>query len=84
MGATPVVQTYAKAQVATSNVDFTIGVADAIFILEVPSDITLTLVAGGGSLVLADTSNLRAGDVLPIRCSRAVFTGGALVAMAVN
>lgn len=81
--ATTVVQTYSRAVLATTNVDFTFGPADGVLLLVVPSAITLTLV-GGGTLVMADTSGMRSGEFLPIRCTKAVFPDGSLAALAVN
>lgn len=70
-----------KAEAATTNVDFTIGAADAVLVTATcSSGLTLTL-PGGTTVALG---NVLIGTLLPIRCTKAVFSAGSVVALQMN
>lgn len=71
---------YARAVVATTGVDFTIGTADAVMIKLGCRGVTLTLV-GGATLALGDFTDETAPQwlVLPIACTKAAFSDAGFV-----
>jgi len=74
------VQTYARAVVATTNTDFSIGTADAVMVKQNCRGVTLTLV-GGATLSLGDFTDETGPQwlVIPIACTKATFTDAGFV-----
>lgn len=71
-----------KAAAATTNVDFTIGIADAVLVTATcSSGLTLTLADGSTTVALG---NVLIGTLVPIRCTKAVFAAGSVVALQIN
>lgn len=76
------VQTYARAVVATTNVNFSIGTADALLLMQAPQA-TVTLTLPDSTTVAIDASAMLPGQIIPIACTKAVFATGTFVAMKV-
>lgn len=78
--ATVAIPVYARAAVATTNVDFTIGTADAVMVKQNCRGVTLTLV-GGATLSLGDFTDETGPQwlVIPIACTKATFTDAGFV-----
>ena len=74
MTVNPVFMSYAKAEVATTNVDFVNGRADAIYIAATITTNALTLTLPDGGTVAVGLAPV--GTVIPISCTKAVFAGG--------
>lgn len=71
---------YAKAEVATTNVAFTMGMADAVYIrVTITGGLTLTTPSGDVSFGLVPI-----GTTLRVSCTKATFAGGEVVALKAN
>lgn len=71
-----------KAAAATTNTNFSIGTADALLITATCSSGLVLTLSDGSTTV--DVGNALIGTLLPIRCTKAVFAAGSVVALQIN
>lgn len=85
MASEPTKTVYTKAEVATTNVAFPMGTADALYIAATITTNALTLTLVDGTTVAVGLVPI--GTLLPIACTKAVFAGGpagAVIALKTN
>lgn len=81
MASLPTFTSYAQAVAATTNTDYSIGQADAIYVtVTCSSGLTLTLPSGSTVAV----GNATIGTLIPIASTRAAFSPGGVVALKVQ
>jgi len=72
---------YSRAVVATTNVNFSIGTADALLIFPKSTTCTVTL-TDGTTVALGDVSGAGITFILPVACTKVVFdVAGSVIAL---
>lgn len=81
MASQPTFTSYAQAVAATTDTNYSIGQADALYVTATcSSGLTLTLPSGSTVAV----GNAVIGTIIPIPSTKAVFSAGGVVAMKVQ